>query len=155
MKITSIYVATPMYRIGPFSDTVYYRKCNNKTQCWATVNEYMLFKVRILHRNVKKPLDLCSIFCWVYCKKSWKNLVESTYLINIHNNSVFDMHCSKPIHGPEFQLSKSRSSELYWEQAVFVHATLNANELHLSTPVLPATCPCQGEDAAYFRGSMH
>ena len=35
------------------------------------------------------------------------------------NSSVFDMHCYKPIHGPEFQLSKSRSIELYLEQSVF------------------------------------
>ena len=39
------------------------------------------------------------------------------------------MHCPKPICGPEIQLSKSRSSELYWEQAVSVPAPLNANEL--------------------------
>ena len=29
------------------------------------------------------------------------------------NNTVFEMYCLKPIHDPEFQLSKSRSSELY------------------------------------------
>ena len=33
------------------------------------------------------------------------------------NNTVFVMHCLKPIRGPELQLSKSRSIELYWEQA--------------------------------------
>ena len=44
------------------------------------------------------------------------------------NNTVFEMHCPKHIHGPEFQLSKSRSSELYWEQTVSVPAPLNANE---------------------------
>ena len=41
--------------------------------------------------------------------------------------------------GPEFQLSKSHSTELYSEQAVSVHA--NANELCLLTPTwraLPA-----------------
>ena len=57
------------------------------------------------------------------------------------NNSVFDMHCPKPISGPEFQLSKNRSTELYSEQSVSVPAPLNANELHLSTPTwraLPA-----------------
>ena len=42
------------------------------------------------------------------------------------------MYCPKPIQGPEFQLSKSRSSELYWEQAVSVPAHLNVNELRLS-----------------------
>ena len=64
------------------------------------------------------------------------------------------MHCPKPICGPESQLSKSRSSELYWEQAVSVPAPLNANELHLSTPALPATCPSQEEDTALASGSM-
>ena len=62
------------------------------------------------------------------------------------------MHFPKPICGPEFQLSKSRSTELYWEQAVSVPAPLNDNELHLSTPTwraLPATRPSQGEDASY------
>ena len=52
------------------------------------------------------------------------------------------MQCPKPIRGPEFQLSKSRSTELYSEQSVSVPAPLNANELHLSTPTwraLPAT----------------
>ena len=70
------------------------------------------------------------------------------------NNSVFNMHCPKPICGPEFQLSKSRSSELYWEQAVSVPAPLNANELHLPMPALPATRPSQEEDAACASGSM-
>ena len=56
--------------------------------------------------------------------------------------------------GPEFQLSKSRPTELYWEQAVSVIAPLNANELCLSTPALPATCPSQGEDASYASSSM-
>ena len=55
------------------------------------------------------------------------------------------MHCPKPIRGPEFQLSKS---ELYWEQAVSVPTPLNANELCLSTPAVPATHPSQGEDAS-------
>ena len=57
-------------------------------------------------------------------------------------NSLFDMHCPKPIPGPEFQLSKSRSTELYSEQSVSVPAPLNANKLCLSTPTwraLPAT----------------
>ena len=67
------------------------------------------------------------------------------------------MHCPKPIRGPEFQLSKSRSTELYSEQSVSVPAPLNANELHLSTPTwraLPATCPFQGKDAACASGSI-
>ena len=34
------------------------------------------------------------------------------------------------------------------QQAVFVPAPLNANELRLSTPALPATRPSQGEDVA-------
>ena len=61
------------------------------------------------------------------------------------------MHCPKPIPGPEFQRSKRRSTELYWEQAVTVPAPLNANELRLTKPALPAT---QGEGAAYTSGSM-
>ena len=65
------------------------------------------------------------------------------------------MYCPKPIRGPEFQLSESRSIELYWEQAVTVHAFLKANELRLSTPALPATHPSQGEDATYASISMH
>ena len=43
---------------------------------------------------------------------------------------------------PEFQLSKSRSTELYSEHSVSVPLPLNANELCLSTPIwraLPAT----------------
>ena len=64
------------------------------------------------------------------------------------------MYCPKPICGPEFQLSKSRSTEIYWEQAVPVPAPLNANELCLSTPALPATRPSQGDDAAYASSSM-
>ena len=71
------------------------------------------------------------------------------------NNTAFEMYCTKPNCGLEFQLSKSRSSELYWEQAVSVPAPWNANELCLSTPALPATCPSKGEDAAYTSGSMH
>ena len=52
------------------------------------------------------------------------------------------MYCPKPIRGPEFQLSKSCSTELFPEQSVSVFALLNANELRLSTPTwgaLPAT----------------
>ena len=64
------------------------------------------------------------------------------------------MHCPKPICGPEFQLSKSHSSELYWEQAVSVPAPLNANERRLSMPALPATHPSQEEDATYASSSM-
>ena len=48
-------------------------------------------------------------------------------------NTVFEMYCPKPIRCPEFQLSKIHSTELYWEQAVSVPATLNANQLSLST----------------------
>ena len=64
------------------------------------------------------------------------------------------MYCPKPIRVPEFQLSKNRSSELYWEQAVSVPAPLNANELRLSTAALPAKRPSQGEDATYASSSM-
>ena len=46
------------------------------------------------------------------------------------------------------------STAFYWGQAVSVPAPLNANELHLSTPALPATRPSQAEDAAYASGSM-
>ena len=51
------------------------------------------------------------------------------------------MYCPKHICGPAFQLSKSRSAELYSEHSVSVPAPLNANELHLSMPTwgaLPA-----------------
>ena len=58
------------------------------------------------------------------------------------NNTVcVCMYCPKHIRGPEFQLSKSRSAELYSEQSVSVPAPLNTNELRLSTPTwgaLPA-----------------
>ena len=64
------------------------------------------------------------------------------------------MHRPKPIHGPEFQLYKSRSSKLYCQQAVSVPAPLNANGIRLSEPALPATRPSQGVDAAYASGSM-
>ena len=64
------------------------------------------------------------------------------------------MYCPKPIRGPEFQLSKSRSTELYWAQAVSVPAPLNANELCLSTPALPDTHPSQGDDATYASSSI-
>ena len=67
------------------------------------------------------------------------------------------MQCLKPIRGPEFQLSKSHLRELYWEQAVSVPASLNANELHLSTPTwraLPATSHSQEDDASYASESM-
>ena len=55
--------------------------------------------------------------------------------------TLFNMYCPKHIPGPAFQLSKSRSAELYSEHSVSVPAPLNANELHLSTPTwgaLPA-----------------
>ena len=58
--------------------------------------------------------------------------------------------------GPEFQLSKSRSTELYSEQSVSVPAPLNANELRLSTPTwraLPAS-HCQGGEAPFVSSSM-
>ena len=48
--------------------------------------------------------------------------------------ALFNMHWPKPICGPELQLSKSRSTELYSDQSVSVPAPLNANELRLSTP---------------------
>ena len=70
----------------------------------------------------------------------------TTYILFIVVAAVyclfFDMHCPKFICGPELQLSKSRSTELYSEQSVSVPAPLNANELRLSTPTwraLPAT----------------
>ena len=67
---------------------------------------------------------------------------------------AFERYCPKPICGPEFQQSKSRSTELYSEQAVSVPAPLNANELRLSTPALPATRPSQGDDATCASGRM-
>ena len=65
------------------------------------------------------------------------------------------MHCPKSIPGSEFQLSKSRKSELYWEQAISVPAPLNTIELRLSMPALPATHPSQGEDAAYVSANVY
>ena len=68
------------------------------------------------------------------------------------------MYWPKPLRGLEFQLSKVSqvsSTEFYWEQAVSVPAPLNANDLHLSMPALPATRPSQGEDAACASGRMH
>ena len=44
------------------------------------------------------------------------------------------MDCPKPIPGPEFQLSKRRSTEISWQQSVSVPKPLNANERCLSTP---------------------
>ena len=67
------------------------------------------------------------------------------------------MYCPKPIWGPDHQLSKSCSTELYWERAVSVPAPLNADELRLLTPTwraLPATCHSQEDDASYASGSM-
>ena len=58
------------------------------------------------------------------------------------NNTLFDMHCPKPIRGPEFQLSKSCSSELHWEQVFPVPAPLNAYELLLC---LACYMPLSGE----------
>ena len=58
------------------------------------------------------------------------------------------------IRSPTTLYSKSRSSDLYWEQAVSVPAPLNANVRCLSTPTLPATRPSQEEDAAYASSSM-
>ena len=51
------------------------------------------------------------------------------------------MYYPKHIRGPAFQLSESRSAELYSEHSVSVPAPLNANEFGLSTPIwgaLPA-----------------
>lgn len=57
------------------------------------------------------------------------------------NNSVFKTSCHKPIYGPEFQPSKSRSGELSWKQTPSLPAPWNAKDLPLSTPALPPTCP--------------
>ena len=44
-----------------------------------------------------------------------------SYSCQRSNNTVFEMFCPKPIHGPEFQLSESGH---YWEQVVSVPAPL-------------------------------
>ena len=40
------------------------------------------------------------------------SVINFTQLSEVQK-TVFDMHCPKPIRGPEFQPCKSRSSELY------------------------------------------
>ena len=47
--------------------------------------------------HIKGPILYCFSLIYHSCQRS--------------NNTVFEMH--SPNHGPEFQLSKSRSSELY------------------------------------------
>ena len=89
----------------------------------------------------------------------WSTDISDSFSSILHscqrsNNTVFETYCPKPIHVPDFQLSKRRSSELYWEQAASVPTPLNANELCLSAPALPATYPSHGENAAYTSGSM-
>ena len=56
------------------------------------------------------------------------------------------MHCPKLIRGPELQLSKSCSTELYSEQSVSVPAPLNANELHLSMPTCLLHAPLRRKE---------
>ena len=67
------------------------------------------------------------------------------------------MNCPEHIRGPELQLSKSRSAELFSQHSVSVPAHLNVYEFRLSTPTwgtLPATS-LSGEEAPYANGSMH
>ena len=104
-------------------------------------------------RDLSLPSAIsCPFTSWsCYCKTAFQVFLEGPILYRFSsishswqrsNNSVFDMHCPKPIRGPEFLLSKSRSTELYSEQSVSAPAPLNANELRLSTPTwraLPAT----------------
>ena len=61
------------------------------------------------------------------------------FFINFTQLSEVQQHCirnAQPIRGLEFQLSKNRSSELYWKQAVSVPAPLNANKLCQHLPCL-------------------
>ena len=114
---------------------------NPRGDCGKTYQHYAgAFDLVYVHFDLKGPI--------LYCVSSISHSCHRS------NNTVFDMHCPKPICGHEFQLSKCCSSELYWEQAVSVPAPLNANELHLSMPALPGTGPSQGEDATYPSGSM-
>ena len=64
------------------------------------------------------------------------------------------MHYPKPMHGPEFQLSKSHSTDLYSEQFVSVPAPLNANELCLSTLLGEPASHSQGEDSPCVSSSI-
>ena len=115
----------------------------------------------------------CMNVCMNYCKSLWtKAFAECrkfkgpilycfssiSYSCKRSNNTVFEMSYPKPIHGPEFQLSRSCSTELYSDQAVSEPAPLNANELRLSMPTwrsLPATSPSgRGCHLACGSGSM-
>ena len=92
--------------------------------------------------SLKGPILYCFLSISHSCQRS--------------KNSLFNMHCPKPMRGPDFQLSKSRSTEFYSDQSVSVPAPLNANELRLSTPTwraLPAS-HFLGEYSPCVSGSM-
>ena len=61
-----------------------------------------------LHTASVDPPDRNVLKVPYYCFSSISHSCQMS------NNTVFEMHCSKPIWGPYFQLSKSHSSELYW-----------------------------------------
>ena len=82
------------------------------------IHNNLLYHVLWRYQMFKGPI--------LYCFSSLSHSCQRS------NSSVFNMHRPKPIRGPE--KSKSRSGELYWEQAVSVPAPLNANERRLSTP---------------------
>ena len=86
----------------------------------------------IVH-DVPERMTVSPDYKWIPLKVPYYTVFHQFH-IAVRDSSVFDMHCPKLIHGPEFQLSKSCSTELYSEQSVSVPAPLNANELRLSMP---------------------
>ena len=110
----------------------------------------------VLKISVAKTFEMLDHFVWLHILEVPYYTVFHQFHTAVRGSTTLYLKCiaPKPIRGPEFQLSKSRSSELYWDQAVSVPAPLNVNELRLSAPALPATRPSQGEDAIYTSGSM-
>ena len=120
--------------------------------CWMSW-EKVMSPIKIVWKMLELELE----------KYFWKNLQEIDYMTgkrsqpHSKHNLFMKVKASWGLNWyffVIFQLSKSRSSELYWELSVSVPGPLNANELCLSTPALPATHPSQGEDAANASGSM-
>ena len=92
--------------------------------------------------NTVEKKNCCHTKNCIFLKVPYYAVFHQFHTAVRSKNSVFDMHCPKSVPGPEFQLSKSRSTELYSKQSVSVPAPLNANKLRLSTPTwraLPAT----------------
>ena len=129
-----------------------------KTQMWTGVGKNILqlhkvvwflstlfcfldLHVSLLPVNSTVMWPCCSIFDHFVKGPILCSFSSISHSCQRSNNTVFDMRYPKPICGPEFQLSKSCSTERYWEQAVSVPAPLNANELHLSTPTFLLHAP--------------